>query len=49
VALLLVPDAEHGGEPAFAQDISDGKFFAEGFLEAATQRGDVERHGGRET
>src|SRR6184192_2483030 len=49
LALVLVADAEHGGEPAFAQDISDGKFFAEGFLEAATQRGEIERHGGRET
>src|SRR5438445_155281 len=49
LAQVLVADAEHGGEPAFAQDISDGKFFAEGFLEAATQRGEIERHGGRET
>ncbi len=47
--LRMVAHAEHGGEAAFAQQIPDRKFLAECFLEAATQRGEIERHGGRET
>src|SRR2546429_2640307 len=47
--LRMVTHAEHGGEAAFAQQIPDGILLAESFLEAATQRAEIERHGGRET
>ena len=47
--LRLVAHAEHGGETAFAEQIPDAKFLAERFLEATTQCGEIERHGGRET
>ena len=45
----IVAHPEHRRESAFAQHVSNGKFLAEGFLEAATQRGEIERHDGRET
>jgi len=47
--LALLPHPEHGGEPAFAQQGTDGKFLSESLLQPLAQCGDVERHGGRET
>jgi len=47
VAVLgLVPHAEDRGEAPLSEQIAHGKFLADGFLEAASQRGDIERHGG---
>ncbi len=46
---VLFPDAEHGCEPALAEQVPHSKFGSEGFLETLAQRVEVERHGGRET
>jgi len=45
-----VVNPKYGGEAAFAQEGADGKFVAQGLLQATTQRGEIQRtHGGRET
>ena len=45
-----VVNAKNGGEAAFAQEGTDGKFVAQGLLQATTERGEIQRaHGGRET
>jgi len=45
----MLPRAKHRGEPAFAQQVADGKFISQGLLQALAQRGDIEGHDGRET
>jgi hypothetical protein len=45
-----VANAEHGGKATFAQEGADGKFVAQGPLQAFAERGEIQRpHGGRET
>ena len=45
-----VVNSKDGGEAAFAQEGTDGKFVAQGLLQATTERGEIQRtHGGRET